>query len=105
MATHAHSTSAPNAQATNFVNFYPVATREAIENQIEALIAFLDVLDGDPDIEDDDPAGTEEDKGERREYYPLPPKYGLDQSEDPINLDEIMRDHNRRMMTDPTYCA
>lgn len=32
----------------------PAMTREAIENQIEVLIAFLDALDGDPDCDEDD---------------------------------------------------
>lgn len=37
--------------------------RSAIEDQIEALIAVLDMLDGDPDHEDDDPAGQSDEDG------------------------------------------
>lgn len=31
--------------------------RSAIEAQIEAMIALLDAMDGDPDLEEDDPCG------------------------------------------------
>lgn len=34
----------------------PLATRLDVETEIERLIAFLDEIDGDPDLEDDDPA-------------------------------------------------
>ena len=39
--------------------------RAAIESEIERLIAMLDAYDGDPDLEDDDPAGGNvEDEGQ-----------------------------------------
>lgn len=82
--------------------------REAIENEIERLIAVLDVLDGDPDLEDDDPGGgnveDEPHMGEGQGYYPDIPLYGIDQSKGAINgrligqrhhLNELAADHER----------
>lgn len=37
--------------------------RAAIETAIEALIALLDALDGDPDLEDGDPCGQCDEDG------------------------------------------
>ena len=51
MAIHHHST--VFQPRTNPVAFAPF-NREAIENQIEALLCLLDEMDGDPDIEDSD---------------------------------------------------
>jgi len=57
-------------------------SRHELEAVTERLIQRLDELDGDPDLEDDDPAGTELDKGEfcEGEYAP-PPNYGIDQTQ------------------------
>lgn len=62
------------------------AHRARIEDHVEALIALLDADDGDPDLEDDDPAEDVLDLGEYDEARLLPrPKYGLDQSLGPVN--------------------
>ncbi len=66
------------------------ARRREIEAEIERLIALLDTADGDPDLEDDDPAGDPLDRGEAEDWRPdgfvLPrPIYAVDQSAGPIN--------------------
>lgn len=63
--------------------------RPEIEAMIEALVALLDAFDGDPDIEDDDPAGTDLDDGEQdglSDLMPMP-VWGLDQSLGPVNVE------------------
>lgn len=50
-----------------------------------------------------DEGGCEHDGTEPRDYCPLPPRYGDDQSKGPINQVEIARDHHRRLMEDPNY--
>lgn len=64
----------------------PLLTRHELTALTECLIERLDVLDGDCDIEDDDPreeddhSGTEIDAGELDEAEHLPaPDYGIDQ--------------------------
>ncbi len=73
--------------------------RFAIEEQIEALIALLDEDDGDPELEDDDPAGgnveDERQMGEGQEYYRLVPEYAADQTLGPLNEIEAYRQHRR----------
>lgn len=69
------------------------ATRE-IGQLIETMIAKLDDLQGDVDLEDDDPSIDPAAAGEREEGI-LAPIYGLDQSEGPINFDQAHRDHMR----------
>lgn len=75
--------------------------REAIENEIERLIALLDAYDGDPDLEDDDPGGgnveDEPQMGEGQEYYRLLPVYRIDQTLGPVNMKEGYRDWRRSM--------
>lgn len=39
-------------------------SRHELEAVTERLIEMLDTMDGDPDLEDDDPGGTDLDKGE-----------------------------------------
>jgi hypothetical protein len=57
-----------------------------IGEQIEALIATLDRLDGDPDLEEDDPSGGDPiDLGEA-EAGRLMPIYGVDQASGPRNF-------------------
>jgi len=57
-----------------------------IGEQIDALIATLDRLDGDPDLEEDDPPGGDPlDLGEA-EAGRLLPTYGIDQAKGPINF-------------------
>ncbi|QCI92905.1 hypothetical protein [Novosphingobium sp. EMRT-2] len=59
--------------------------REAIEQQIEALIEMLDHIDGDPDMEPDHEDYDACDAGEHIQLLPILPRYGEDQSEGPIN--------------------
>ena len=59
--------------------------RPAIERLTEGLIAALDALDGDPDLEDDDPAGDLLDNSEGEELYETRPLYDVDQSVGPTN--------------------
>lgn len=77
--------------------------RAAIEAEVDRLIAILDAVDGDCDLEDDDPAGDPLDKGEDEEWRPegfvLPkPRYGEDQSEGPANEQEVSRAWRRHVM-------
>ena len=68
--------------------------RYAIECQIEELIALLDLVDGDPDLEDDDPSGDPLDRGEMPcdgELLAMKPVYGDDQTLGPINEYEAKR--------------
>lgn len=60
----------------------PMLTRCELAAITERLLERLDELDGDPDLEDDDPAGTDLDKGEfcPGEYAPAP-DYGIDQTQ------------------------
>lgn len=59
--------------------------RRAVEQQIEALIALLDDLDGDPDEEDSDEDGDPCDLGEDACCSQELPVYGIDQSKGPLN--------------------
>ncbi|MFZ2997568.1 hypothetical protein [Sphingobium sp.] len=97
-------------------------SRSAVENQIEALIAVLDALDGDADdtdcsdAEDDfadwswmpgvgcpvaDPGGgnveDERQAGEGQDFYSLLPEYRIDQSLGPINEHAAFRAHQREI--------
>ncbi|MCW6531188.1 hypothetical protein NED98_13125 [Sphingomonas sp. MMSM20] len=76
---------------------FALANRQAIEDEIERLIGLLDLVDGDSDREDDDPAGDElDERGEAassRGILTTLPKYGLDQSLGPINYLEAERAH------------
>lgn len=79
------------------------ATRQAIESEVDRLIAILDGADGDCDLEDDDPAGDPLDLGEAEDWRPegcdLPkPRYGVDQSAGPINEAEVGRAWHRHVM-------
>jgi len=75
--------------------------RAAIEAKIEELIAFLDEIDGDPDLEDDDPSGDPLDAGEAPEatpIMPMQPIYGIDQTKGPINEREGYRAWHHSVM-------
>lgn len=72
--------------------------RAAIEAAVETLLSVLDTLDGDPDLEDDDPAGDALDKGELDEGCDLaPPIYGVDQTKGPLNETEAYRSYLARL--------
>lgn len=62
-------------------------SRHELEDLAQSLIDHLDAQDGDPDLEDDDPAGgNPEDDGEQLDYVGLPlPIYGVDQRREPLN--------------------
>lgn len=62
-------------------------TRAELEALTESIIDRLDALDGDPDLEDDDPAGgNSEDVGELELSRGVPhPIYGADQRRLPRN--------------------
>lgn len=88
----------------------PHHQRQLIEVEIELhlsratrLIARLDRADGDPDLEDDDPAGdTLDEHGEAptedgTEHLGVLPLYGLDQSLGPINEREAHRARAREL--------
>ena len=66
-------------------------SRSEIEHLTESLIDKLDALDGDPDLEDDDPAGgNPEDVGEPDYARGLPlPVYGADQTRLPLNARRV----------------
>ncbi|MBV9840229.1 MAG: hypothetical protein JOY99_01620 [Sphingomonadaceae bacterium] len=70
-----------------------------------AMIDRMDEMDGDCDIEDDDPAGDPLDAGEfEAGSHPndvlvkTRPIYGVDQSLGPINQDDAWQEHRRNIM-------
>lgn len=67
------------------------AIRRSVTKTIEAMIELLDLLDGDPDLEDDDPAGgAADDLGEPELSKGLPlPRWGIDQRRGPLNEEEV----------------
>ncbi|ALR19027.1 hypothetical protein ATN00_00545 [Sphingobium baderi] len=75
--------------------------RERLEGFVAIAIDLMDLMDGDPDLEDDDPAGgnveDERQMAEGEDYYRLPPRYGIDQTKGPINEIEAYRQHRRDM--------
>jgi len=89
-----HPSTAPAIAATRLLASYD---RHKLEAFIEIAIGLLDMIDGDPDLEDDDasedddPAGGNvEDERQEEEWRPegisMPkPIYGVDQSAGPVN--------------------
>ena len=87
----------PDALAM-FLLTYP---REKLEALTDALVAALDALDGNPDREDDDPAGDPLDAGEAPEATPIMPTrpvYAIDQSTGPINEAQAYRRYRMEML-------
>ena len=80
------------------------AERKAVKAEIERLIAALDALDGDCDLEEDDPAGGNvEDVCQVEDWRPdgfrlPPPLYGDDQSKGPTNERQVRRFWERHLM-------
>jgi len=75
--------------------------RPKMEGFIAVAIDLLDMLDGDPDIEDDDPGGTDLDRGEaaaESRILPTLPEYGIDQTAGPINERDAVRAHRRAVL-------
>lgn len=60
--------------------------RLEMEQAIESAIAFLDQLDGDPDLEDDELDDDGLGDGEALNYCEDALVYGLDQSKGPVNI-------------------
>jgi hypothetical protein len=83
---------------------FALANRVEIENEIERLIALLDLADGDWDAEDDDPAGDPlDERGEEpascgRELLTMMPIYGSDQTRGPINKEAALQLRDRQRM-------
>jgi len=65
------------------------ATRQNFEACIEALIAILDVMDGDSDFEDNDSDLGADDFGEEQPPAWTTPRYGIDQCRPPLNLTKV----------------
>lgn len=74
------------------------SARQAIEAEIERLIDLLDTIDGDCDLEDDDPAGGDpDDEGEfDRSISPIAPRFGIDQTGEPTNVVELRAAHREQ---------
>lgn len=90
MGSSFHEFAAP-AGAPDLAAYLRAGTaRRSIGRAIDALIEVLDLIDGDPDIEDDDPAGGNcEDLGEPDLSRGLPrPRWAIDQTLGPVNEDE-----------------
>lgn len=95
----------PTPPASGAVLRFPTAhfARRTIEAEIERLIAVLDALDGDPDLEPEDDIENDEHDGcepdeSRPEGIVLPlPQYAIDQSIGPINLLEADRYFREQM--------
>lgn len=74
-----------------FLGTITTLDRATLEQWIEAAIEHLDAIDGDPDAEDDDPAGDWlDERGEQpascgHELLTTRPIYALDQSRGPVN--------------------
>ena len=90
MATRAFTSGGPSGLPFALVpDALPMLSRHALEALVERLIDYIDILDGDPDFEDDDPdtavddCGCDEaDQGDLEDDHAgsLPkPVYGLDQ--------------------------
>jgi hypothetical protein len=79
----------------------PSLPRAELARLTEQLIDRMDEIDGDIDLEDDDPAGgSADDVGEEdetnREGVVMPlPRYGVDQSAGPINVAEANHQFKR----------
>lgn len=65
-------------------------------DMVEALIAQMDMLAGDCDMEDDDPDHGADDMGEQQTLDWAFPRYGVDQTREPSNLDAIAQEEIRR---------
>ncbi|OJY68608.1 MAG: hypothetical protein BGP16_05005 [Sphingobium sp. 66-54] len=78
--------------------------RASLEAFLSVAIDLLDAMDGDPDVEDDDPSGDTLDiSGEAptdngAEMYAIRPVYSVDQSRGPINEAEAHREHMRELL-------
>lgn len=96
-------------RAARYRRLLATLSADEIGDAIEALIARLDLLAGDPDLEDDDPAGDPLDRGEGdtfegagggsgfdARFDGARPRYSLDQTRGPSNIAEATREHQAR---------
>ena len=110
MATYTPTTGAPSGAPSiplpvslRAILRVPAASRDTLECIIEQALDVLDLYDGNPDLEDDDPAGDPLDEyGEAAtdsgtEMLPLAPTYAVDQSLGPTNEDEAYRAWQRSL--------
>lgn len=83
----------------------PSLPRAELARIAERMIDRLDELDGDPDLEDDDPAGQCDEDGvntasrqptDPHFFTELVPKYDVDQSKGPTNLHAAHREWQRQ---------
>jgi hypothetical protein len=85
----------------------PSLPRAILARLTARMIERLDELDGDPDLEDDDPAGADDDLGEADLCRPEPgftalrPRYALDQRQGPTNNSAVNKAWHQYMMTAP----
>lgn len=83
----------------------PSLPRAELERLAERVIETMDDLDGDPDLEDDDPAGGNvEDEGEPEDWRSDGieadrPVYVEDQSLGPINQSHAVRNFERKRLS------
>lgn len=79
----------------------PSLSRAELGRLTTRMIDRMDEIDGDPELEDDDPAGgSADDAGEiepwRADRISLAlPRYGKDQSNGPTNVQEAAREYQR----------
>lgn len=94
MATQFHSTAFVPRTITLGLS---ALDRKAVERQIEELIALLDTIDGDTDLEEDELHEDPLDAGEAEEYLATWPIYGPDQSAGPLNEHQACEAHRRSL--------
>lgn len=84
----------------------PSLPRAILARLTARMLERLDELDGDPDLEDDDPAGADDDLGEADPCRPEPgfsarfPIHATDQSHGPTNNYAVNQAWYRHMMTE-----
>lgn len=98
MATRASMGEAPAFPFPAALGVVLSQPRPVLARLAARLIERLDEIDGEPDMEDDDPAGGSiDDEGEGLELLPMLPRYGADQTRGPNNEAEAVRDYYRRL--------
>ena len=79
----------------------PSLSRAELSQLTTRMIDRMDAIDGEPDLEDDDPAGgSADDTGEIEPWHAdgislALPRYGKDQSNGPTNVEAAARDYRR----------
>ena len=83
-------------RGTRFHRLLSTLSADEVEDAIEALIARLDQMTPDEDMEDDDPAGGNILDEPHDQHENLIPLYGIDQTTGPINEVEACNTYLRR---------